>query len=149
MVLPRVYNGEVSSKLDDVSEVWKTGFENLLNCNNNQSDFPDMPQDRENYYNFDVDISITELKLAIKSLKCNKAVGIDDLPAEVLKCDNLLDALRALFNKCFATGITPTAWKQGIINPIPKSTTADRRDPLNYRGITLTSSRCINYTVSF
>ena len=77
----KLINGEVSSKLDDVLEVWKTGFENLLNCNNNQSDFPDMPQERENYYNFDADISITELKLAIKSLKCNKAVGIDDLPA--------------------------------------------------------------------
>ena len=73
-----------------------------------------MPQERENYYNFDVDISITELKLAIKSLKCNKAVGIDDLPVEVLKCDNLLDALLELFNKCFATGIIPTTWKQGI-----------------------------------
>ena len=99
-----------------------------------------MPQERENYYNFDADISITELKLAIKSVKCNKAVGIDDLPAEVLKCDNLLDALLALFNKCFATSIIPTARKQGIINPIPKSSTADRRDPLNYRGNTLTSS---------
>ena len=87
-----------------------------------------------------MDISITELKLAIKSLKCNKAVGIDDLPVEVLKCDNLLDALLALFNKCFATGIIPAAWKQGIINTIPKSTTADRRDPSNYLGITLTSS---------
>ena len=72
MVLPRVYNGEVSSKLDDVLEVWKTGFENLLNCNNNQSDFPDMPQERKNYYNFDVDISITELKLAKK----NEKIGV-------------------------------------------------------------------------
>ena len=50
-----------------------------MNCNNNQSDFPDTPQEHENYYNFDTDISITELKIAIKSLKCNKAVGIDDL----------------------------------------------------------------------
>ena len=59
---------------------------------------------------------------------------------EILKCDNLLDTLLALFNKCFTTGTISTAWKQGIINPIPKSTTTDRRDPLNYRGITLTSS---------
>ena len=63
-----------------------------------------------------------ELKAAIKSLKCNKAVGIDELPAEVLKCNNLLALLLALFNKYFETGIIPTAWKQGIINPIPKST---------------------------
>ena len=69
-----------------------------MNCNNSQSDFLDMPQERENYYNFDADISITELKLAVKSLKCNKAVGIGGLSAEVLKCYNLLDALLALFN---------------------------------------------------
>ena len=137
----KLSNSEVSSKLGDVLDVWKAGFENLLNCNNNLSNFPDKSQERRDYnYNFDADISRAELMLAIRSLKSNKAVGIDDLPAEVLKSDNLLDTLHALFNKCFTTGIISSAWKQGIINPIPKSTTADRTDPLNYRGITITSS---------
>ena len=137
----KLSNGEVSNKLGDVLDVWKAGFENLLNCNNNLSNFPDKSQERRDYnYKFDADISRAELMLAIRSLKSNKAVGIDDLPAEVLKSDNLLDTLHALFNKCFTTGIIPSAWKQGIINPIPKSTTADRTDPLNYRGITITSS---------
>ena len=77
-------------------------------------------------------MNIEEIKAAIKKLKSNKAVGIDELPAEVLRCDNLLNALHTLFNKCFVTGIIPTAWKQGIINHIPKSTTSDRRDPLSY-----------------
>ena len=137
VILP---NGVTSCKIEDVLEVWKTGFANLLNCNDNQSTFPDTRQEHGNNYIFDAEININELRLAIKSLKCNKAVGIDDLPAEILKCDSLLDTLLALLNKCFTTGIIPTAWKQGIINPIPKSTTTDRRDPLNYRGITLTSS---------
>ena len=35
-------------------------------------------------------------------------------------------------------GVIPSIWKQGIINPIPKASTTDRRDPLNYRGITVT-----------
>ena len=81
-----------------------------------------------------------KLKAAGKSLKCNKAVGVNELPTEVLNCDNPLAALLKIFNKCFVTGIIPTDWKQGIINLIPKSTTSDRRDPLNYRGVTLTSS---------
>ena len=137
VILP---NGETSCNIEDVLEVWKTGFANLLNCKDNQSTFPDMRQEHGNNYIFDAEINITELKLAIKSLKCNKAVGIDDLPAEILKCDNLRNTLLALLNKCFTTGIIPTAWKQGIINPNPKTTTTDRSDPLNYRGVTLTSS---------
>ena len=58
--------------------------------------FPDESQERRDYnYNFDADISRAEFMLAIRSLKGNKAVGIDDLPAEVLKRDNLLDTLHA------------------------------------------------------
>ena len=76
----KLSNGEVSNKLGDVLDVWKTGFENLLNCNNNLSNFPDKSQERRDYnYNFDADISRAELMLAIRSLKSNKAVGIDDL----------------------------------------------------------------------
>ena len=33
----------------------------------------------------------------------------------------------------------PDIWSQGIIYPIPKSSTTDKREPLNYRGITLAS----------
>ena len=76
----------------------------------------------------------------LRPLKCNKAVGIDELPAEVIKCVNLLATLCELFNKCFITIIISSAWKEGVINSIPKSTTSDRRDPLNYRGITPTSA---------
>lgn len=86
------------------------------------------------------EIRIDELKSAIKCLKVNKAVGLDELPAEILKCDKLLNVLLKLFNKCFSSGIIPDIWKQGIINPIPKSSTSYRRDPMNYLGITPTSS---------
>ena len=42
-----------------------------------------------------------------------------------------------MFNLCFDSGYVPSNWGKGIINPIPKSNTADPRDPLSYRGITL------------
>ena len=75
--------------------------------------------------------------LLLKDLSFN----FHSIPAELsMLLLFFLDTLQALFNKCFTTGIIPSAWKQGIINPIPKSTTADRTDTLNYRGITLTSS---------
>ena len=83
-------------------------------------------------------MTMDELILAIKSLKNNKAYGLDKIPAEVLKSYRLRSILLSLFNECFTKGMIPSAWKHGIINPIPKSSTSDPREPLNYRGITLT-----------
>ena len=134
-------NGDISTNVKDVMNVWKTGFETLLNASNgevvNELRYVNTNLDNST---LNSDICETELKLAVNRLKCNKAAGIDELPAEILKCERLTDVLLKLFNKCFSTGLIPDIWKKGIINPIPKSSTADRRDPLNYRGITLTSS---------
>ena len=41
---------------------------------------------------------------------------------------------------CFETGVIPSDWGKCIINPIPKSCTNDRRDPLFYRRIAIASS---------
>ena len=45
-----------------------------------------------------------------------------------------------LFNVCFNTGCIPSLWGKSIINPIPKSSSADQKDPLSYRGISLSAS---------
>ena len=47
--------------------------------------------------------------------------------------------LTALFNKRFDSGKIPSVWSKGIINPIPKSTDKDPRQPQKYREITLIS----------
>ena len=41
---------------------------------------------------------------------------------------------------CFTSGSVPARWSKGIINPIPKSNTGDMRDPLSYRGTSLSKS---------
>ena len=79
-----------------------------------------------------------ELLRAVYNLKNNKACGIDEIPNEVLKSGRLCNVLLSMFNECYMEGVIPSIWKQGIINPIPKASTTDRRDPLNYRGITVT-----------
>ena len=76
--------------------------------------------------------------MAMKAMK-NKAYGEDGVAAEVLKNDILLGLLMKLLNKCFISGVVPDVWKKGIIQPISKLSTTDIRDPLNYRGITITS----------
>ena len=53
--------------------------------------------------------------------------------------------LIVLFNKCFDSGKIPTFWSKAIINPTPKSTDKDPRQPLKYRGITLVSVACKIY----
>ena len=72
------------------------------------------------------------------SRKKNTACGIDEIPNEVLKSKMLCTILINMLNMCYEKGLVPSIWKQGIINPIPKSSTSDPRDPLIYRGITLT-----------
>ena len=135
-------NGDISTNVSDILNVWKTGFEQLLNGSNAENigdphyENPN-PNDTDSL-NYIIDEN--ELRLAINKLKNNKATGTDELPAEILKCDRLTHVLLKLFNKCFSTGLIPDSWKKGIISPIHKSPTTDRRDPLNYRGITLTSS---------
>ena len=78
-----------------------------------------------------------EIHTAVFKAKREKACGIDGIPSDVFRNDCSVSFLHILFNVCFTTGVIPTEWGKGIINPIPKSNTSDPRDPLSYRGITL------------
>ena len=77
---------------------------------------------------------------AVKSLNRKKAIGTDQLPAEVLQSEKSIFFLHRLFCVCFETGKIPKEWEYGLINPILKDSNSDKREPLNYRGITITSS---------
>ena len=65
-------------------------------------------------------ISVLEVKQAVKKAKRGKACGIDGIPAEALKNDCTVSFLHGLFNVCFETGITPNVWGKNIITPIPR-----------------------------
>ena len=80
------------------------------------------------------------IKRALDKAKKGKAFGVDLIPVDVLKNDTSVLFLQILFNVCFETGRIPTSWGKNIIIPIPKTSTADPRDPLSYRGISLASS---------
>ena len=85
-------------------------------------------------------ISQHEVRKVILNAKSRKAVGLDNIPYEVLKNENSVSILTALFNKVFDLGITPSIWKHTIIKPIPKSNMSDPRIPLQYRAISLIST---------
>ena len=75
-------------------------------------------------------ISILEVRKAVLSLKKNRSAGHGNIPAEVLQSDTCINFLHRLFCVWFETGITP----------LSKDSASDPRNPMNYRGITVTSS---------
>ena len=81
-----------------------------------------------------------EIKRAVEKAKTGKAIGSDAIHAEGVKNDSAVLYMHTLFNVCFDRSIVPSKRNKCIINPIPKSSATDPRDPLSYRGISLASS---------
>jgi hypothetical protein len=75
----------------------------------------------------------------IKNLKNNKSPGIDSIPYELFKYNEIRKILFNMYSKCFMQGKIPSTWRRAIIAPIPKSGNRDQHVPLNYRGISLLS----------
>ena len=59
----------------------------------------------------------------LSSLKSSKSTGSDDIPVRLLKEGALFlaEPLCHIFNSCLLDRIMPTAWKHGIIAPVPKT----------------------------
>ena len=87
--------------------------------------------------NLNSNFSIFEVHHAVMKCKNGKSAGVDQIPYEVLKNDQVISLLTALFQLCFDSGKIPSVWNQSIISPIEKSKDNDPRIPLNYRGISL------------
>ena len=82
-------------------------------------------------------ITTEEIESAIDSLKNNKAVGIDMVPAEFLKTNktHISNDLCVLLNYIIELEEFPDAWAEGVRSSIHKS--GKVADPMNYRGITV------------
>ena len=84
------------------------------------------------------DITIEEVRFALTSSSKGKALGEDGVPLEVLLNEEC--TVTKLFNVCFGISAIPDIWSRGIINPIIKDVNGDHCEPLNYRGITISSA---------
>lgn len=139
-------NGEILRSKEDVLSKWKTDFSKLYNPpynsdvhNSNDDDILTQNGNEDNDM-LNRGITILDVRKAVKSLHRNKAVGNDNMPAEVLQSDTCIHFLHRLFCVCFETGKIPEAWEYGVITPLLKDSSSDPRYPMNYRGITVTSS---------
>ncbi|KAK3103953.1 hypothetical protein FSP39_023219 [Pinctada imbricata] len=124
-----------------VLDKWASHFNDLLNVNNS-SEAMNISNNDTLYIEdecLDSSISYHEVYKAVVSLKNGTAEGVDNIPVEVLKCDNIIHVLHKLISLCFESGMIPSEWNKGIIAPIPKGVTSNPREPTTYRGITMTS----------
>ena len=83
-------------------------------------------------------ISFDEIEKATKRSKKNKAVGIDNVPNEMLSSHFVMMYLYYLFNYCFHSYTVPSDWTKAILTPVPKAG-KDHLEPLNHRGISILS----------
>ena len=85
------------------------------------------------------DISDSEIKSAILSLKNKKSCGLDMVKNEMLKLSmtTCISTINKIFNKILSEGTFPKSWNKGYIVPLHK--TGNGRDPNNYRGLTINS----------
>ena len=65
-------------------------------------------------------ITLQETMNALKHAKNGKAVGIDNIPNEILKVPLLLEILHELYNMCFEKNEIPSVWYEAVNHPILK-----------------------------
>ena len=89
-----------------------------------------------------VTFTLEEVSEAVKSLKCNKAAGPDELDPEhlIYGGELLLEHLTLLFNAIMEAIYIPSSFLHGLVVPIPKGHNKDLSLPNNYRGITILSN---------
>lgn len=95
---------------------------------------------QEPYFSeLDYAVSTEEILEASKSLKNGKAVGLDNISNEMIKCSLpfLLKVFRKIFNVSLYKQYYPTCWKTGMIVNLFKSGDSTNTD--NYRGLTINS----------
>ena len=126
-------NGDFDEDFLTSVEDMHTRWENEHNdAGGDQYDMPDVDT-------LNVPITIDEIRKAIAKCKNGKAVGIDNIPNEILKLPQIHDLIHRLCDMCFEKNVVPTVWLKSIIHPILKKG-RDARVPVSYRSISLMST---------
>ena len=144
-------NGEICNEINQVLDKWRSEFNHLYNfqtspwvfddefrdqCENDLNDLNDGCDCLPGIY----DAITLEVVYTIFVAKLRKAVGMDNLPNEILENENTYKLLHVLFSQIFESGVMPTIRKSSIIKPIHKSALLDSILPLQNREISLLST---------
>ena len=135
-------DGNVVTDASDVKRRWKEYFEWLLNVDDGRrAELTESGFEVVNKLaNEELEISVEDVRKAVKKLKGGKSPGVDGITSEMLKCGGecLLEWLRRVCNVCVLEEKVPNNWMRAIIVPIYKGK-GDSSECRNYRGISLSS----------
>ena len=108
----------------------------------NMQDIPDVPTKKFDAVLKDVKISKDRIRKKILSLNIAKSPGPDRVHPRLLKelAEIILEPLEKMFNLGLQSSKMPEEWKIGEILAIFKK--GNRRSPMNYRPVSLTSIVC-------
>ena len=128
--------GEILTTEIEKANRWVEHFKEVLNrpLPNNIAN----PEPAQNDLNIRVDVpSQSEVRKAIETMKPNKAPGIDQIQAEILKADleTSTKYLTEMFVAIWDKEVIPDDWCKGVITKLPKKGDLSICD--NWRGITL------------
>ena len=138
-------NGQLLRKVDEVRARWRRYFTSLLNTTSaalNRTIIEGLSQKPTALSLGDPPV-VSETKKALRSMVNGKAVGPDELPAELLKLvlsdssHEILLAFHDIIVDVWMTGEVPQEWKDATIKVLHKN--KDRTECSNYRGLSLVS----------
>jgi len=134
-------NGKVITSKEDIEKCW-TEYAKELSNYHIKTDPNILTTLKQSAPTSDIDrtqnITRSEVTEARKYHKKEKAAGIDNIPAELLKTDTTtVDILHSICNKIWQSGVWPRQWTKSIIVPLPKK--GDLQNCSNYRTISLIS----------
>ena len=123
--------------LQDIRARWKEHFNNLLNQERSAHLDACKQLKREPTRNeLCGEITMEELKRALKSTAPGKASGLDGISSDILKNggEKMCEALLGLFNRCLLSGTVPQDFRDALIVTVYKRK-GDRVECENHRGI--------------
>lgn len=125
-------DGKIQLNIEEKLQTWKLYIQQLFDDNR-------IPQHNYNNASTGPYISKEEVTHAVKNAKSGKALGPDEVYAEVIKMldDTGIYVLTKLFNIIYDTGAIPNEWLTSTFVTIPKTTNAKRCN--EYRTISLMS----------
>ena len=136
-------NGKLLRKLDEIRARWRRYFTSLLNTTSatlNRTIIEGLSQKPTALSLGDPPV-VSETKKALRSMANGKAMGPDELPAELLKLGlsdsshEILLAFHDIIVAVWVTGEVPQEWKDATIKVLHKK--KDRTECSNYRGLSL------------
>lgn len=143
-------DGSLTSNESEAAEVLADAFSSVF-VNEPAGPLPEEcysdVTDHESSVSEVIEISIDEVRSELEKLDISKSQGPDLVHPKLLKalaCNNdFVTALTQLLQECASSGKIPLQWKEAHVVSLFKK--GCKRDPLNYRPVSLTSIVCKIY----